>query len=257
MRRTMAVVGLTMGLLIASAAGAAPPPPQAASATHALDQQIQHYLRQQYSGNKSLAHVATTVSDRVVTLRGSVPDYRADLQAAHIARQVGSVNGVINLLKVNAPYVPDATLRKQLAERLTYDRMGEGQVFNNLTLHVHDGVVTVGGNVHDYASRDSALDIVDNTKGVRGVRDHVKVAPTSTFDDQIRFRVARAIYGNPALRRYALNPAHPIRIVVNNGHVTLDGVVASNLDKTLADHAARAVPNVFSVQDNLVVASGK
>lgn len=257
MRRNLAVLGLALGLVFAVAA--ATPPPAAAqhqSSTQALDAQIARYLKGQYANHKSLAHVRATVSDRVVTLRGSVPDYRAYLEANHIARQVGSVNGLIDHITVNAPYVPDQKLKQELATRLTYDRIGMGQIFNNLTLQVHDGVVTVGGNVHDYASRDDALDIIANTKGVKAVRDHIKVAPTSIFDDQIRVAVARAIYRNPVLRRYALNPAHPIRIIVNNGHVALDGVVASQLDKTVAGHAAKAVPNVFSVQNNLIVAPG-
>lgn len=262
MRAKIAAFAITAGLIFGATALAAAPPQPApqtpkAAATHALDRQIQHYLRRQFAQQKSLAHVTATVSDRVVTLRGSVPDYRAYLQAGHIARQIGSVNGVIEQVKVNAPAVPDAKLRKQLAERLTYDRIGEGQIFNNLTLKVRNGVVTVGGNVDDYASRDSALDIIANTKGVKAVRDHIHVAPTSIFDDQIRFQTARAIYGNPELRRYALNPAHPIRIVVNNGHVTLYGVVASKLDRRVAGNAARQVPGVFSVKNDLIVAPGK
>ena len=265
MKAKLAAMAITVGVIFgafgASALAAAPPVPgrqtSKAAANQALDREIQHYLHQQFARHKSLAHVTATVSDRVVTLRGSVPDYRAYLQAGHIARQISSVNGVIEQLQVNAPAVPDAKLRKQLAERLTYDRMGEGQIFNNLTLQVHDGVVTVGGDVADYASRDSALDIIADTKGVKAVRDHIRVAPTSIFDDQIRFQTARAIYGNPALRRYALNPAHPIRIVVNNGHVTLYGVVASQLDRRVAGNAARQVPGVFSVKNDLVVAPGK
>ncbi|MGH9489030.1 MAG: BON domain-containing protein [Terriglobales bacterium] len=258
MKGKTVVLGLAFGLMLGLAAGAAPlpAPPQKAAATQALDGQISRYLQDQYANKKTLADVRVSVNDRVVTLRGSVPDYRAYLEANHIARQVGSVDGIIDHLTVNAPYVPDEKLKNQIATRLAYDRLGMGQIFNSLTLEVHDGVVTVGGNVHDYASRDSALDIIANTRGVKAVRDHIQVAPTSIFDDQTRVAVARAIYRNPTLRRYALNPAHPIRIVVDNGHVTLDGVVASQLDKTVAGHAAKVVPNVFSVKNNLIVAPG-
>lgn len=260
MKGKTVVLGLACGLVLSLglAAGAAPPaaPQQKAAATRALDAQIGRYLQDQYANKKNLADVHVSVSDRVVTLRGSVPDYRSYLEANHIARQVGSVDGIIDHLKVDAPHVPNRKLESEIATRLTYDRLGMGQIFNNLTLDVHDGVVTVGGSVHDYASRDSALDIIADTRGVKAVRDHIQVAPTSIFDDQIRVAVARAIYRNPTLRRYALNPAHPIRIVVDNGHVTLDGVVASQLDKTVAGHAAKAVPNVFSVKNNLIVAPG-
>lgn len=222
--------------------------------TRALDAQIQRYLTEQLSQTKGLEDVRATVNDQVVTLTGSVPNYRDYLEANHKARSIGSVTGIIDRIRVNAPEVPDEQLQNDLAQRLTYDRIGMGQIFNNLTLQVRDGVVTVGGEVIDYADRDSALDIIAGTKGVRGVVDRIRVSPTSQFDDEIRYEAARAIYGNPALRRYWLNPAHPIRIIVNNGHVTLDGVVDSQLDKTLAGTAVNSIPGVFSVRNNLIVA---
>ena len=77
------------------------------------------------------------------------------------------------------------------------------------------------------------------------------------MDDDIRIRVARAIYGNSALSRYALDPQKPIRIVVENGHVSLYGVVDSPMDKQVAVMQAKSVPNVFSVEDHLVVADSQ
>ena len=76
------------------------------------------------------------------------------------------------------------------------------------------------------------------------------------MDDDIRIRVARAIYGNGSLSKYALDPQKPIRIVVDNGHVTLYGVVENQMDKQIAEQQAKSVPNVFSVDDKLMVASG-
>jgi len=90
-----------------------------------------------------------------------------------------------------------------------------------------------------------------------GVVDNINVAPTSIFDDDIRLRVARAIYGNATLQRYALDPQAPIRIVVENGKVALYGVVDSTLDRQIAETQANSVPGVFSVTDNLIVASQK
>jgi osmotically-inducible protein OsmY len=86
------------------------------------------------------------------------------------------------------------------------------------------------------------------------VVDNINVLPTSPMDDQTRLAVARAIYGNSTLSRYALDPQRPIRIVVNNGHVTLYGVVDSAMDKQVAEMQAKSVPNVFSVDDKIVVA---
>ena len=227
---------------------------KAVSAATAADQKIATELRRQYAGSSMLRGVVPSVDNQIVTLSGTVPSYRAELEAIHRARQHSGVNGFIDHLTINGPTVADATLRKELSQRLTYDRIGMGQVFNMLTLHVHNGVVTVGGNVYDYPDRDSALDIIADTKGVQGVVDNIKVAPLSPFDNQIRYQVARRIYGNPAFQQYLMNPAHPIRILVSHGNVTLAGVVTSQVDKSLAGSLVRGIPDVFKVTNDLVVA---
>jgi hyperosmotically inducible periplasmic protein len=81
----------------------------------------------------------------------------------------------------------------------------------------------------------------------------VNVLPVSLFDDSIRVRTARAIYRDSVLGRYATDPVHPIRIVVDNGHVTLYGTVESAMDKTIAGIRANSVPGAFSVENKLVV----
>jgi osmotically-inducible protein OsmY len=127
-------------------------------------------------------------------------------------------------------------------------------MFNAITVQVHNGVVELGGVVYGPMDKDSALSVVKNTAGVRGVIDHIQVAPPSPMDDRIRQEEARAIYGFPQLNRYAINPAKPIRIVVVNGHVTLVGAVDSQGDKEVAGIRANSVPGVFSVQNDLQVA---
>ncbi|HXE31254.1 MAG TPA: BON domain-containing protein [Terriglobales bacterium] len=224
----------------------------AAQVSHnAMDQQIQQSLQKEFAGHKDLAGVQASVDDQIVTLSGSVPSYRAKLEAIHEARQAG--HGYIDHLTVGGVSVSDQQLKEKLATRLTYDRMGMGQTFNSLNIAVHNGVVTLSGNVRDYPDRDSAVDIAADTAGVKNVVDKIHVAPLSPMDDQIRLEAARKIYGNPSMLRYANNPAHPIRIVVNNGRVTLDGVVDSQVDKALAGNAVRSIPGVFGVQNNLVV----
>jgi osmotically-inducible protein OsmY len=98
-----------------------------------------------------------------------------------------------------------------------------------------------------------ALDIVARTPGVKDVVNEVKVLPVSIFDDSIRVRTARAIYRDSVLGRYASDPAHPIRIVVDHGHVTLYGTVESTMDKNIAGIRANSVPGAFSVENKLVV----
>ncbi len=82
----------------------------------------------------------------------------------------------------------------------------------------------------------------------------IRVAPTSIFDDQIRMEALQTIYRDPVLSRYAIDPARPIRILVDNGHISLDGVVATQMDKNVAGIRANQVFGAFSVKNNLEVA---
>ncbi|MGH9468418.1 MAG: BON domain-containing protein [Terriglobales bacterium] len=242
---------LLLGASVVAAQGTTPKQ----AANNALDQQIQSYLQKEYSQNSQLKGLHVSVNDRVATLSGSVSNLRAKLNAEQDARQVQSVDGVVNRIAVNTPTVPDQQLHKEIADRLVYDRLGMGQTFNSLNLKVNHGIVSVGGSVIDYPSRDSAVDIIVGTKGVKGVVDNIHVDPPSPMDDQIRLEAARAIYGNPQFMQYRNDPAHPIRIVVTNGHVTLTGVVNSKVDKAMAANAVRSIPGVFSVKNDLVISS--
>jgi hyperosmotically inducible periplasmic protein len=90
-------------------------------------------------------------------------------------------------------------------------------------------------------------------EGVKDVVNEVKVSPVSIFDDHIRRRAVRAIYGASALNKYAIDPARPIRIIVDNGHISLYGTVINDMDKQIAGMRANQIPGAFSVQNNLVV----
>src|SRR5207249_10217758 len=122
-------------------------------------------------------------------------------------------------------------------------------------LDVKNGNVALGGEVRTDVDRASAVSIVENTPGVKNLVENIKVAPASFHDDDLRIKIARAIYGHPALQKYALDPQAPIRIVVDQGHVTLFGVVDSQTDKQIAEVQAKTVPGAFIVDDNLVVSS--
>jgi osmotically-inducible protein OsmY len=161
---------------------------------------------------------------------------------------------VRNNIVVAGKSVPDPQLRNKIAERLRYDRIDQGITFNNFNLGVDNGVVTVSGEARTPVDAESALAIVENTPGVKDVVDDIKILPVSPMDDDTRIAVARAIYGQPGFEKYATDPQRPIRIVVENGHVTLYGVVDTPLDKQIAANQARSVPNVFSVTDKIVVA---
>ncbi len=220
------------------------------------DQEIQQQLDKYVQGKSKYKDVKVAAEDGVVTLTGTVPAYLDKLDLDRRAHNTDHVQGVRNQIEVSTS-MPDAELQQKLANKLLYDRIGYGVMFNNLTLKVNHGVVTVGGNVHDYPSRDSALAIVETQPGVKEVIDNIEVAPASPMDDELRIRMAQAIYGEPVLRKYAMVPFAPIRIVVDRGHVTLQGMVDSKMDKQIIDARARSVPGAFSVTNNLVVAGSK
>jgi hyperosmotically inducible periplasmic protein len=101
------------------------------------------------------------------------------------------------------------------------------------------------------------LSIVQRMPGVKDVMDNVTASPVSPFDDDVRVRAARAIYGDPVLSRYGMVPALPIRIIVVNGHIGLYGVVDSAMDKQIAGMRAKQVFGAFSVENHLVVGNSE
>lgn len=218
------------------------------------DQQIQTKASEELGKRDKFKGVTTAVEDGIVTLSGNVELFIDKVNAEKQVRKIRNVDGVRNRIQV-ASSVHDETLRDQLSNRLRYDRVGYGIAFNNLTLNVENGVATVGGKVRDYPDRDSALAIVETTPGVKDVIDEIEVAPTSPSDDRLRIALARSIYGSSSLQKYAIDPQAPIRILVDNGHVELHGVVSSKMDKQIAYTQANSVSGVFSVKNNLMVAS--
>ncbi|MEP6962912.1 MAG: BON domain-containing protein [Acidobacteriota bacterium] len=125
-------------------------------------------------------------------------------------------------------------------------------VFDNLSYRIaDDGTVTLTGAVTRYNVRNSAVSAVKHVPGVSRVDDQIEVLPLSNFDDRIRVNAYNAIFGYPALSRYILQARSPIRIIVKNGNVTLEGVVNSAMDKQLVETRVKQLPNAFSVVNNL------
>ena len=97
---------------------------------------------------------------------------------------------------------------------------------------------------------------VKSIEGVSAVVNNIEVLPVSPMDDSVRRAVYRALYGDAVLSKYAYSSVASIHIIVKNGNVTLEGVVDNESDKNLANLRANAVPNVFSVKNNLTVVGG-
>src|SRR5205814_2522937 len=217
------------------------------------DNQAQNAVAEKLSSKKQFRDVKSSVEDGIVTLTGTVDLYQRKLQAAKVARKAARVQGVRNLVTVAGPSVPDEQLEQKLAKKLRYVRVGYDNTFDYFAIGVKNGVVTVEGQDRTGVGRDEALADIANMPGVKDLVSNISLEPTSNFDDGIRLRTARAIYRDSVLSKYATDPAHPIRIIVANGHVTLYGAVDSAMDKNVAGIRAGQVFGAFSVDNKLVV----
>jgi hyperosmotically inducible periplasmic protein len=130
-------------------------------------------------------------------------------------------------------------------------------VFDNLAYKVDGDRVTLEGQVVRPTLKSDAENVVKSIEGISGVTNNIEVLPLSPMDDQSRHALYRAIYGDPTLSKYSWSSVASIHIIVKNGHVTLEGIVDNETDKNLAGLRANGVPNVFSVDNHLVVGGGK
>jgi hyperosmotically inducible protein len=114
------------------------------------------------------------------------------------------------------------------------NRYAHFTIFDDVNANVANGVVTLTGRVTMPYKRDDIMKRVADVDGVREVRDQIEVLPVSQSDDRLRYQIARTIYSNPNFWNYAIGPNPSIHIIVEHGHVTLTGVVNSDVDRMLA-----------------------
>jgi osmotically-inducible protein OsmY len=129
----------------------------------------------------------------------------------------------------------------------TYERY---TIFDDVNIGAREGTVTLSGKVTSPLKREELEKRIAKIDGVQQLRDEISVLPLSPMDDQLRSRIARAIYGNENFWVYAQQIPGPIHIIVENGRVTLTGVVANDMDRMMAWSAANQFP-AFSVTNNL------
>jgi hyperosmotically inducible protein len=129
-------------------------------------------------------------------------------------------------------------------------------VFDNIAYRVDGNTVTLYGKVHQPITRSSAARTVQRIEGVENVVNNIEVLPLSNFDDSIRLRVLRTLQTNGgSLYRYFLGVNPSVKIIVDRGHVTLEGIVANSGDANLANILTSTVPGTFSVTNNLMIES--
>jgi hypothetical protein len=175
--------------------------------------------------------------------------------------------------RVNTPENIVREIRKEILALPNYG------LFDSISFTLEGDTVILSGYASRPTLRDSAANVVKDIAGVERVENRIEVLPLSRFDDQIRARAYVAIYGDPALARYNPNRgvplpyspariaagitndpppgAHPIHIIVNNGHITLTGVVDTKLDRQLAEARANTVFGAFSVTNELETVGGR
>jgi len=165
------------------------------------------------------------------------------------------------LLLAVAPAVVRAqgAINPQLAKKVRHElvTLPYYGVFDNLAYSINGGDVTLYGQVMRPTTRSDAERRVKKIAGVTHVQNNIKVLPLSSFDDRIRAATYRSIARMGGLYRYLQGVNPSLHIVVDRGHVTLEGVVSGSGDRNLAYMAANRVPGVFSVQNNLRVEGGE
>jgi hyperosmotically inducible periplasmic protein len=167
---------------------------------------------------------------------------------------------VFAFLLTMALTVPAMAAQDTVIERANYDvfkdvssqvnRYTNFTVFDDVAASVNEGVVTLTGRVTMPYKRNDLERRVAKISGVNRVENKIEVLPVSQFDDELRYRIARAIYGNPTFWHYAAMANPPIHIVVERGRVTLSGVVNSNVERALARSLATGFGE-FSVKNEL------
>ena len=165
---------------------------------------------------------------------------------------------LVCLLAVNALGVaqePSARAQERITREVRHEllMLPYFNVFDNIAYKVDGYNVTLLGQVRNPTLKSDAENVVKRIEGVEKVDNQIEVLPPAPMDDRIRQRLFRAIYQYPALERYALGVQKPIRIIVKNGRVSLEGVVDNDSDKNLVGIRANGVPGIFAVTNNLQV----
>ena len=153
----------------------------------------------------------------------------------------------IGVTAARASYSDADIARKLTHEIRMYSRY---TIFDNISFRVNEGAVELLGEVSQPFKKDDLGRIAQRVPGVSSLTNDIKVLPLSSLDNQLRFQVARAIYRDPVLSRYSLQAVGPIHIIVDHGHVTLEGVVSTEAEKDVAGIRANGAGLSFGVVTN-------
>jgi hyperosmotically inducible periplasmic protein len=198
----------------------------------------------------NLSSVTVAVERRVVTLSGTVPHAWGAGRAFKLAQSVSDVEAVVSRVSVPAPESEKGLAQevaKALGQAVSYG------IFDDVNVRVEGGVVTLIGQVTGPHKSKEIENLAARVPGVQRVANRIEVLPASQNDDRLRGEVANEIYSDPLFWRYAIQSQPPVHIVVKGGHVTLTGVVATELEKRKAELIARGCSGTLSTENRLVV----
>jgi osmotically-inducible protein OsmY len=241
---------LALGLLmvfLAPAASRADVGPSNAEMTAGVQGRLYH------AGIFKHGQVNVEVQNGIATLTGTVDSYGQEMRAVHAARHQHGVTGVVDNIQVSTEGVSSQQIVKNVRhEVLMYPYY---TIFDNVTYSVDGNRLTVAGQVTQPFKKSDLGNILADIRGVTFVKNNIQVLPLSSFDDHIRLAIARRIYGDPGFFNYGNQANPPIHIIVDNGNVTLYGVVNSNIDRQKAEIAARFATTYLGLTNNLRVGS--
>jgi hyperosmotically inducible protein len=194
--------------------------------------------------------VRVQVSNRVVTLTGTVPSVWAKDKIINEVRDIDDVDSVVSELTV-AGAESDRAIAEEVARSVR--QYVFYSIYDDVHISVNNGVVTLTGRITSPHHAGELADLASRVRGVREVRNEIKALPVSIHDDQLRYSIASQIYRDPLFWNYAIQVDPPIHVVVENGRVTLTGVVNSEVERRKAENIARSTFGVFSVENHLRV----
>jgi osmotically-inducible protein OsmY len=195
-------------------------------------------------------NVRVQVNNRIVTLAGTVPSLWAKNKIVHEVRDIDDVESVVNELTV-AAVESDRAIAEEVARSVR--QYVFYSIYDDVNVSVNNGVVTLTGRTTSPHHASELAEVASRVRGVREVRNEIKALPVSIHDDQLRYSIASQIYRDPLFWNYAIQVDPPIHVIVENGRVTLTGVVNSEVERRKAEHIARSTFGVFGVENNLRV----
>jgi hyperosmotically inducible protein len=219
--------------------------------TGSRDAQLQALAQEKLAHAKLADKVDLRVENSAATLTGTVDSIGTK---ERVTREISKVPGLVTVIN-NLQVADAAGGDDKLGGRIVHEirLYPYYTIFDNIEASVDNGRVKLMGQVLQPWRKTDIERIVAVIPGVKEVQNDLEVLPLSPFDNELRWRIARAIYRDPMLLRYAIQALPPIHIIVKNGNVTLIGYVHSDVEKATAFRAARFAATYFDLNNQLVV----